>query len=120
MTAALKKITFSFFQFTENKNVHVQNAYGGALRTTSLYMAPFCISIVMIKSHNFQTAFYQIFDDFLVLARLIVSGALACSPDHARIWLRPRDSFLDPARILTLGDIDSPQNDFGLFKTDLF
>ena len=83
-------------------------------------MAPFCISIVIIKSHNFQTPFYQIFDDFLILARLIPSGALACSPDHARIWLRPRQPSLHPARILPLGDIDSPQNDSGLFKTDFF
>ena len=83
-------------------------------------MAPFCISIVIIKSHNFQNSFYRIFDVFLISARFIPSRALACCPDHSRIWLQPRQPSLHPARILPLRDPDSPQNDSGPFKTDFF
>ena len=96
VTLTLKKLTFIFFSIHWKKNVHVQNAYGSAPRTTSLYMAPFCISIVIIKSHNFQTPFYQILDDFLILARFVPSRALSCLLDHARIWLEPRQASLHP------------------------
>ena len=84
------------FSIHWKKNVHVQNAYGCALRTTSPYMAPFCISIVIIKSHNFQTPFYQISDDFLISARFTPSRALACLLNHVRIWLEPRQPSLHP------------------------
>ena len=81
-------------------------------------------SILLFNCHNkisyFSIFCYQIFDDVLYSARLIASGALACSSDDARIWLRPREPSFHPARILTLGDIDSPQNDCGLFTTDFF
>ena len=83
-------------------------------------MAQFCISIVIIKSIIFENLFNLIFDDFLILMRLITSRALACSPDHTRRWLRPREPSLHPAQILPLGDPDSPQNDSGIFKTVFF
>ena len=92
----LEKTHIYIFSIHWKKNVHVQNAYGSALRTISLYMAPFCISIVIIKSNNFQTFFYQIFDDFLILARFVPSRALSCLLDHARIWLEPRQASLHP------------------------
>ena len=120
VTATLKKLTFSFFQFTENK----MSMFKTHMAALPVRLCPtwlkLCISIVIIKSHNFQNPFYEIFDDFLILARLIPSGALACSLDHARTWLRLREPFLHPAQILPLGDIDSAQNDSGLFKTDFF
>ena len=91
-----EKTHIYIFSIHWKKNVHVQNAYGSAPRTTSLYMAPFCISIVIIKSHNFQTPFYQILDDFLILARFVPSRALSCLLDHARIWPEPRQASLHP------------------------
>ena len=58
------------------------------------------------------------FDEFLILERILHSRALVCCPDLGRIWLQSRQPVHHPARILPLLDIDSPQNNSGLRKND--
>ena len=95
VTATSKKLTFSFSQFIEKKCPCSKSIWRRSPYDCRTWLH-FAFSIVIIKSHNFQKNFYQIFDDFLISARFIPSRALACLLDHVRIWLEPRQPSLHP------------------------